>query len=144
MFVFAKPKREEIEGFLAERGSDNFSYAEVGATEADPPAGYNLDHNRIQLGSGAACFDRAKDAIRSWKMFALAWVELYFDDTPIETGQTVAILVRHFGFYSLNAARIVYTIDTSERFGFAYGTLTGHSEIGEERFSVEYHPDTDE
>src|SRR4051794_35084975 len=116
MFMFAKPAQWEIEAFLAERINDNFSYAEVGATADTPPSGYNVDHNRIQLGSGAACFDRAKSAIRSWKMFSLEWVNLYFHDTPIETGQTVAILVRNFGFYSLNAARIVYTLDTSERF----------------------------
>jgi uncharacterized protein (UPF0548 family) len=75
-------------------------------------------------------------------MFSLGWVELFHRDTPIEAGRTVAILIRHFGFYSLNAARIVYTIDDAgeiERFGFAYGTLTEHGEIGEERFSVEFH-----
>ena len=30
-----------------------------------------------------------------------------------------------------------------ERFGFAYGTLPGHAERGEERFSVEYHAEND-
>jgi uncharacterized protein (UPF0548 family) len=38
----------------------------------------------------------------------------------------------------------VYVIDEPDRFGFAYGTLPQHAESGEERFSVEYHPDTDE
>ena len=49
---------------------------------------------------------------------------------------------RHFGFWSLNACRIVYTIDEEGpvvRFGFAYGTLPDHAEQGEERFSVEWH-----
>jgi uncharacterized protein (UPF0548 family) len=37
----------------------------------------------------------------------------------------------------------VYLIDESGeslRYGFAYGTLNDHAEIGEERFTVEYHP----
>jgi len=38
----------------------------------------------------------------------------------------------------LNAARIVYVIDEPRRFGFAYGTLPGHAERGEERFLIEW------
>ena len=50
--------------------------------------------------------------------------------------------VHHLGFWSLNACRIVYTIEETgpiERFGFAYGTLPDHAAIGEERFTVEFH-----
>ena len=75
-----------------------------------------------------------RDAVRQWKMFDFPWVELCWPDTPIEKGRNVAILVDHFGFYSLNAARIVYTIDTSHRFGFAYGTLADHGEIRRRAF----------
>jgi uncharacterized protein (UPF0548 family) len=41
----------------------------------------------------------------------------------------------------LNACRIVYLVDEEgavKRFGFAYGTLAEHAEIGEERFTVEW------
>jgi uncharacterized protein (UPF0548 family) len=41
----------------------------------------------------------------------------------------------------LNACRIVYAVDEMGpvcRFGFAYGTLPGHAESGEERFLVEW------
>ena len=51
-------------------------------------------------------------------------------------------MISHFGFWSLNATRIVYVIEehgTCEKYGFAYGTLTEHGEIGEERFAVEFH-----
>jgi uncharacterized protein (UPF0548 family) len=51
------------------------------------------------------------------------------------------VLAWHYGFWSLNTARIAYLIEESgevERFGFGYGTLPGHSERGEERFSVEW------
>ena len=39
------------------------------------------------------------------------------------------------------AARIVYVIEEPRRFGFAYGTLPGHVERGEERFCVEWQGD---
>lgn len=57
-------------------------------------------------------------------------------------GVTIAVVVRHLGFWSLNAGRIIYVIDEERgdmsRSGFAYGTLADHAEIGEERFAVEW------
>ncbi len=148
MFLLTQPDRKTVAKFIAEAQTSGLSYKEVGWTsKADSPSGFNIDHNRIRIGNGEADFDKAKAAIRDWKMFEIGWVKLIDDHTPIEIGQTVAILVSHFGFYSLNAARIVYVINETgrvQRFGFAYGTLTEHGEIGEERFSVEYDVETGE
>jgi len=147
MFLLTKPDDLAIARFLADRGGDTYSYPEIGATKAVALRGYNIDHNRILLGTGEAAFERAKAAIREWKMFDMKWVKVFPIDTPIEADRTVAILIEHFGFYSLNAARIVYVIDEMadiRRFGFAYGTLTEHGEIGEERFSVEFHENNGE
>jgi uncharacterized protein (UPF0548 family) len=144
MFLINKPNEQIIAQFLELQKDKPFSYSNVGATRnSNAPRGYNLDHNRIMLGTGRDVFNRAIQAVRSWKMFDFAWLKLCFDNTPIELGSTVAILVNHFGFWSLNAARIVYVLeetnDEIEKFGFAYGTLLEHAERGEERFSVEYH-----
>jgi uncharacterized protein (UPF0548 family) len=38
--------------------------------------------------------------------------------------------------------RIVYVIDDADRCGFAYGTLPGHPESGEEAFVLELREDT--
>jgi uncharacterized protein (UPF0548 family) len=47
------------------------------------------------------------------------------------------VLVEHLGFWSLNGCRIVYSVgDGQTSFGFAYGTLTNHAEMGEEIFEV--------
>lgn len=37
--------------------------------------------------------------------------------------------------------RVVYTVTEPRRQGFAYGTLPGHPESGEEAFTVEQKPD---
>ena len=79
-------------------------------------------------------------------MFSMPWVSLYWPSAPIRVGTDVAVSVRHFGFYSLNACRIVYVVDEerpTKRFGFAYGTLAEHAESGEERFMVEWNRDED-
>ena len=76
-------------------------------------------------------------------MLEMHWLELCWTDTAIEVGSTVGVLVGHYGFWSLNPCRIAYVLEEGgrvEKFGFAYGTLPGHAEIGEERFSVEFDP----
>jgi len=145
MFLLKRPSTSDIETFLSQREADNFSYSAVGATRtSSPPTGYIVDHNRQFLGHGRDAFNRAKQAIRQWKMFEVPGLKLINSDTPIEQGRNVALLANHLGFYSLHSCRVVYVIDEKDRFGFAYGTLTEHVEIGEERFTVEYHPQTDE
>jgi uncharacterized protein (UPF0548 family) len=142
VFLLTKPSPRRIERFLAAQRGRTFSYREVGQSRKGAPAGYRVDHSRVRLGEGRAAFARAVEAVRSWKMFDLGWVTVWPAAAPIEAGTTVAIRVRHFGFWSLNASRIVYTMEDEGsvvRFGFAYGTLSDHAEQGEERFSVEWH-----
>ena len=146
MFLLTPPSESEIRLFLARQKQSQFSYRETGATGfASPPlpgaAGYTIDHNRIRLGSGESAWNAAVAALRNWQMFNLGWVRLYWPDIPIVEGADIAVLIRHFGFVSLNAARIVYVVNEEgpvKRFGFAYGTLASHAERGEERFSVEW------
>jgi len=143
VFLLRKPSPEVVRDFLLAQKDEPFSYPHVGATRKQAPRCYNVDHNRIQLGSGTNIFDRGRKAVQQWKMFDIPWLQLYRPDTPIEVDATVAVLVSHAGFWSLNACRIVYVIEEHgayEKYGFAYGTLPAHSEQGEERFSVEFCP----
>lgn len=140
MFCWSKPGRGAIEAFLTSQRDAKFSYDEVGSSLGQAPAGYTVDHNRTRLGRGSETFELARRAIRQWKMFEMSWVKLCWPGAPIEACATVAILISHLGFWSLNASRIVYVIEERgvvEKFGFAYGTLVEHGEIGEERFTVE-------
>lgn len=143
MFLLSKPNEPTISKFLDARRTDDFSYSEIGASrQGATPNGYSADHNRVQLGTGLQNFTKAITAIRNWKMFSMPWVQLCWTNTPIKVGETVAALVNHLGFWSLNASRIVYVIEEKgavEKYGFAYGTLSAHAEQGEERFTVEYH-----
>ncbi|MDT8069390.1 MAG: DUF1990 domain-containing protein [Terriglobia bacterium] len=141
MFFLSAPPRAVVRDFIEQQSQSEFSYSEVGTTAGAMPKGYNLDHHRIQLGSGAASWNDALNAFRRWQVFDIPWVRLYWPNLRMHVGVTVALQVRHYGFYSLNACRIVYVIDEVEplrRFGFAYGTLLDHAESGEERFVVEW------
>jgi len=144
MYFLSRPDHSRIREFIAQSSSEEFTYVDVGGTKQDPPMGWLVDHNRVLIGGSGSDWTKAREAIRTWKMFELGWVELCWPDTPIETGLNVAVLVNQLGFFSLNAARIVYTIDQPDRFGFAYGTLESHAESGEERFMIERDPETQE
>jgi uncharacterized protein (UPF0548 family) len=144
MFFTSKPNRKSIEAFIAAQQNQDFSYVEVGCTRGKAPNGYTTDHNRIKLGHGIDTFERAKRAVHQWKMFDMSWIDLCWPDTPIELGATVAVVIPHLGFWSINACRIVYLVEehgSLEKCGFAYGTLPDHAEIGEERFTVEFNPE---
>jgi uncharacterized protein (UPF0548 family) len=141
MIRFSRPTTQNIQAFLAAQSELALTYAAVGATRTTPPAGYAVDHTRVRLGAGENTFVAAKAALGRWQQFRLGWVEAGPEGTPIEQGRVVAVLARLFGLWWLNACRIVAVIDEDgevRRFGFAYGTLPGHAESGEERFLVEW------
>ena len=146
MFLLRQPSPEAIRRFISSQRDLPFSYPEVGATAGELPPGYIVDRNRIKLGTGKEAYERAIAALRNWKQFDLGWVRMVPPETPIEVGAVVAILTHHFGFWSLNACRVVYLIDEDgpvKKFGFAYGTLSSHVERGEERFTIEWHETDD-
>jgi uncharacterized protein (UPF0548 family) len=137
---FRKPRPSDIRDFLEQQRRLGFSYDAVGATAGEPPSGFTLDHTRVEIGYGEQLFSAARAALTHWRQFELGWIEAWPTDTPLQAGETVAVIARIAGLWWLNAARIVYVLNEhapSRRFGFAYGTLPGHAECGEERFQVE-------
>ena len=138
MISLQQPSAAQVDAFLSRARLHGFSYPDVGATGGKISGGYTIDHNRVVLGRGAATFHTAAAALRRWEMFKLGWINAFPESDRIEKGTTVAVVISHFGFWSLNANRIVYVIEESRRFGFAYGTLVDHAETGEERFLIEW------
>lgn len=136
-----KPSEEIIRPFLAGQAGLAFTYPGVGTTSATPPPGFVVDRTRVKLGEGERVFQAAKNALVGWRQFQLGWVDVGSIHTPIQPGAMVAILGWALGLWWLNSCRIIYVIQESEpirQFGFAYGTLPGHVEQGEERFLIEW------
>lgn len=146
MISFRKPSDDSIRRHLADQASCNFTYHQQGVTNSkilvNGPRGFVVDHMRIELGSGKAIFDAATRALCNWQQFAIGWLEATPCDVPIREGTVIAIVARALGMWSLNCARIVYTVDDQDGpircFGFACGTLPDHVESGEERFLIEW------
>jgi uncharacterized protein (UPF0548 family) len=138
MLTFSKPSDAQALDFIAQERELPFSYPEVGQTRGESNvSGYNNDYNVQSLGQGDAVWEAAKEAIRQWRMFPGGWAYVTPRPLPIRSGEVVAMAACVMGIWWLNSCRIVYVIDTNEQFGFAYGTLPGHAERGEELFMVE-------
>lgn len=136
--MLSQPSEARMRAFIVAEKDLPFSYPEVGRTRKDAPVpGYDNDLNFIELGRGDAIWSAAKEAVRQWKMFPGGWACIFPGDTPVREGETVAMSARVLGSWWLNSCRIVYVIDNDHQFGFAYGTLPGHVECGEELFLVE-------
>lgn len=145
MLSLRMPSTESLRRVLSEQAKMDFTYSPVGATAHSPPAGYVVDRTRIELGAGESVFESAKTALQHWEQFRLGWVEPWPSETPIQCGEVVAIMGWVAGLWSLNCCRIVYVVDESgpiRKFGFAYGTLPGHVESGEELFLIEWDQST--
>ena len=113
------------------------TYAEVGGTRySDLPSGYNHDRRSITLGSDDRAFDFGKEALIGWQAHRAMGARLYPENPPLQEGQLVVVMIRLGLLTALAPCRIVYTTDESDRFGFAYGTLPGHPESGEESFHI--------
>lgn len=64
------------------------------------------------------------------------------DGTPhVAPGVSAELVVHVFGVRFVAPVRVVSVTSDAHRVGFAYGTLPGHPETGEESFMVEHHAD---
>ncbi|MEV7396081.1 DUF1990 domain-containing protein [Aeromicrobium sp. NPDC092404] len=117
----------------------DLTYAEVGATAREPlPDGYH--HVRATRSLGVVDLDEAAEAIMTWQMQERSGVRRTSGPPRATLGADVT-----FRFYGQQIpCRVVDVVDEPDRRGFAYGTLPGHPETGEERFAVERDPATGE
>ena len=146
MFLIRRPSQREIAAFLRQSQDLPLSYAPVGIAR-QTPRGFNADLASAVIGQGRDAFERAKIALAEWRHYEMDWVELFPRGAAIESGTVVAVLVHHLGIWSLNGCRVVYGIgdrQVGSSFGFAYGTLTNHAEMGEEIFEVRLEPESEE
>jgi uncharacterized protein (UPF0548 family) len=113
-----------------------FTYPEVGATAGPPPAGYRHLSASAVIGHGRTRFEEAAAEVMRWGMLRGAGLRVDATTEVAAVGSEVVV-----GIGPVRApCRVVYVVDEPDRRGFAYGTLPGHAETGEELFAVRYDP----
>ncbi len=115
------------------------TYSEVGATTGPLPDDYHHVRRSAVIGRGRDRFDEAAGKVMRWGMLRGAGVRVEATTEIAEVGSEVLV-----GIGPVRApCRVVYVIDEDDHRGFAYGTLPGHPESGEEMFAVRYDRATD-
>ena len=112
------------------------TYREVGATAGPLPGRYHHVRKSAVIGQGRPRFEDAAEKVMRWGMLRGAGVRVEASTEVAAVGSHVLV-----GFGPLRApCRVVYVIDEGDRRGFAYGTLPGHPESGEELFARPLRP----
>ena len=114
------------------------TYAEVGATAGAMPKGYHHLRKSSVIGAGRERFEQAAAQGMRWGMLRGAGLRVESTAAAAEVGAEVLV---HLGPV-VAPCRVVHVVDELDRRGFAYGTLPGHPESGEELFLVRYDPST--
>lgn len=148
MFLLRRPDPARIDRILDDQRPRPLSYPRPGMTRSAQPPDFPRNHHEAVLGRGEPAFLRAVDALKTWAMYDLPWTHVHPPRAPVAEGSVLATVIHHLGFWSVNPCRVVYVDErdtaTHRTFSFALGTLPLHSEIGEERFLVEWNRSTDE
>lgn len=114
------------------------TYADVGATLRQTlPEGYRHTERSVRVGKGRETFDLAAEAIMSWEIQRGAGLGVLASSEVVEK-EAVAVVRLTVGPIKIDGPnRVVAVIEEQDRRGFAYGTLQGHPEEGEQAFLVE-------
>ncbi|MGE0221293.1 DUF1990 family protein [Mycolicibacterium sp.] len=119
---------------LSDLAGKPLTYPEIGATAGPLPAGYHHVRKSAVIGRGRDRFDEAAAAGMAWGMLRGAGLRVHATAPVAEVGAEVLV---HLGPV-VAPCRVVYVVDEPDRRGFAYGTLPGHAESGEELFLVRF------
>lgn len=114
----------------------DLTYAEIGATAGPLPAGYHHVRAERVIGHGRAVFARAADALLSGGVQRRAGATVRLSESPLRDGTRFDMRLGPFGIPCL----VVWAERDDDHAGFAYGSLPGHPECGEERFALTLAP----
>jgi uncharacterized protein (UPF0548 family) len=113
-----------------------FNYPEVGATrEQVLPGGYH--HLRYRAPLPAGSFETAGEAVLTFRMHGAAGVKVRTSALRAEPGVALTAGLGIGPVRLWAPCEVVWAVDDEHRAGFAYGTLPGHPQRGEEAFLVE-------
>jgi len=137
-----RPDAEHLASLRARAGDAPLSYAAVGASlRADLPSGWFRDACEDEVGRGPDAFAAACDALRGWRAHAGAGIVLATPLPVIAVGEVAAMALPVGPGWTTGACRIVAVVDDPDAYGFAYGSVAGHPERGEESLVVRLRPD---
>jgi uncharacterized protein (UPF0548 family) len=127
----------ELRDRLERAASADVTYEPVTRTITED----GLVHHTRTLGVGSTVFDDAVRRLKAWAPQRHLGATVLPENQGPEVGATILVDL-HLGPIAVAVPnRVVAVIDEPNRWGYAYGTLPGHHERGEESFIIRRHPD---
>jgi uncharacterized protein (UPF0548 family) len=130
---------------LAEYAAAPLTYAQVGLSldrDRPLPHGWGASECRVRVGAPVEpVLAAGRAAIQDWAAHRAARVHLEPPRPALREGTVLAVTAGPPVGAVVALCRIVRVVDEPDRFGFAYGTLPLHPEVGEECFLVTREPD---
>ncbi len=134
--MIVHPLTELAPGTVATLQAQPLTYDDPGVTRAGTGTGALGLDRRLDLGSGRRAWERAVDGLMSWQAQVGAGLHVTVSAPRVAVGEVVTLGFGP-GWLGLRApCRVVWTVDEPTTCGFAYGTLPGHPESGEEAFTL--------
>ena len=117
------------------------TYDAAGRTAGVLPPGYRHVNRRAVIGSGDAVFSSATATLLTWQAHLRAGLRVSASSPAAEPGGVVLLGLGAGPICVRAPCRVIYVTDEPARRGFAYGTLPGHPESGEEAFMIQQDDD---
>ena len=147
VFRLTRPSEKERERLLAAAREAPVSSPNLltlaGGPIGTPLWGFAHDLLRSEIGRGEPAFAAAREAFQRWEQFDLGWVRIANPHPKISPEELVAVEAHTAGLWSINFSRVVEVVDSPTRFGFMYATTSSHVEEGQERFLLEFDPESE-
>jgi uncharacterized protein (UPF0548 family) len=117
------------------------SYPEVGRSLGESlPADYiSVSKNKI-IGLPAN-FEQLVSRVLHWEAQTESGVKIFPADSEAVFGSTTLLVLNLGPIQMIAPCRVVSVLQEPDRRGFAYGTLPGHPECGEQSIVIERHPE---
>ena len=131
------PSAPELERMLAIASASSLTYDHVGSTMPPVDTRRPIRQRHLVLGHGPEAFQLAVLGLRRWSCHEGIRATVSPKDASIDTGTSLLVVLNVGPAHIVVPNRVVAVMDEARRFGFAYGTLEGHQERGEESFLAE-------
>jgi uncharacterized protein (UPF0548 family) len=124
--------RAELDRLLADAQHAELSYGHPGSTlRAGSPDEVPDRSRSVEVSGDLAAATRT---LRAWAPHRGINGRIHPASAPLAEGTTLLVVAPFGPFEMAVPDRVVAVVDEPNRFGFAYGTLAGHPETGEEFF----------
>jgi uncharacterized protein (UPF0548 family) len=135
--IFTLRRASAWQSRLALATHSALTYPHLGSTLIDvTPRGFHGVRDERVLGTGPAVFAKAREGLQQWRAHRGTGLLLIPRDASVHVGENVVVVIPLGPLAIAAPCRVIAVIDEPRRFAYAYGTLRGHPESGEELFDL--------